>query len=90
MYFEIDEFLETLVGLTHSQTYKMIASQQDELLHEVSLLKMNNTQTVMFRSFEDEIEFLNKLGNEVEKGLIVRSTIIDRKRIDKVLKNLSN
>jgi hypothetical protein len=90
MYFEIDEFLKTLSGFTRVQTSKMITLQQDELMYEGSKPKLRTGQTVVFRSFRSEIDFLNKLGNEVAYGLVVQSTVIDRNRIDTVLKNLNN
>ena len=89
MYFEIDEFLATLYGLTREQTTKMITVQQDKLMLEVSKPNRLREGTVVFRSFKSEISFLNNLGNEIGSGLISPSTTLERLRIDTVINNLS-
>jgi hypothetical protein len=90
MYFEIGEFLETLNGLTREQTYQMISTEKEALMEYVSQPKIYNGRKVRSRSFKAEIDFLNKLGLEIGSGFITPSTFIDRHRIDRVLKNLSN
>ena len=89
MYFEIDEFLATLSGLTREQTSKMITLKQDELMYEVSHPKVNNGHRVLFRSFKFEISLLNRLGIEIGSGLLNEATTsVDRLRINNVLKNI--
>lgn len=89
MYFEIDEFLATLIGLTREQTTKMITIQQDKLMGGVSQPNRFREGTVVFRSFKYEISFLNNLGSEIGSGLISPSTSLERLRIDNVINNLS-
>ena len=90
MYFEIDEFMETLKGLTREQSSNLIDLKRHELAFEVSQPKIIRGETTVFRNFKFEINFLNKLGIEVGNGLAAHLTSIDRIRIDNVLRNLSS
>lgn len=88
MYFDLDEFLTTLKGLTREQSSNLINLKRHELAFDVSPPKPINGKIAVFRNFKSEINFLNKLGIEVSNGLAINLTGIDRIRIDNVIRNL--
>lgn len=89
MNFELDKFLATLKGLNREQTCTSILSKQDELMFEVSQPKGMNGRTTVFRSYRHEITFLHNLQNEINFGLVIESTHIDRLRMDNILNNIN-